>query len=703
VRDDETGAEPALDRYADSFVMLLPTAAFGPAIAWAHALSKRMRVVVVTADGGGVGTTPVNPRLIRLSVPPSATGDAGERLSSELRKLGLIKPVVWLEDPAYDTWFCRTYAAFKVVACGEQSGQPYRAPIAHANAMLRTAPVDTVTAQRGANNEDIWTLPLEPTEEAVTSLSRLVARSLASRPPADARLNVAILYDHSSTHTNTVREYLTAFAEYSRHRVYYVPASNYHPRSPEQVDLSIFDVVIIHYSIRLCFRCLDPTYAAALERFSGLMLCFIQDEYDLTEIARQQFEKLGVHVLFTCVPEAYRESVYPTDRFPHVEFVHVLTGYVPLYLEALAPRKAMKDRRFVLGYRGRSLPVWYGELSREKFLIGQAVREACVRRGIPVDIECDEEHRIYGEQWYAFMQDCRATLGTESGSNVFDDHGDIRGAIQRALKRDPDLSYETLYQRYVAAHEGPVRMNQISPRIFEAIALRTALVLFEGEYSAVVQPEVHYIPLKKDLSNLDDVLERLADDDYLERLTTRAWNDIIGSGRYSYRSFIAMVDATIDRHNYNGTSTHLLTAVVASRRAGEPHWEWRPMDQALATFAGFTTELIDFQQRPPRDAVPPAALSSRIEVTSPAPALQAGPSVADATPPIPLDPLQALKWNVADLLYRHKVVYVVARAAFRVLRVGLAPVRWFRRSLVRASSDPDQGGGNAIGAPDARP
>ena len=98
---------------------------------------------------------------------------------------------------------------------------------------------------------------------------------------------MAILYDHTATYTNTVQEYLAAFAQYSQHRVLYLPASNYHPSPPANVDLSIFDVVIIHYSIRLCFNTLLPVYARELERFGGVKLCFIQDEYDCTEIARQ--------------------------------------------------------------------------------------------------------------------------------------------------------------------------------------------------------------------------------------------------------------------------------------------------------------------------------------------------------------------------------------------------------------------------------
>src|SRR5262249_4097794 len=151
-----------------------------------------------------------------------------------------------------------------------------------------------------------------------------------SRPSAEARLNVAILYDHTSTHTNTVREHLMSFRQYSRHRFFFVPASDHHPNPPAHVDLSIFDVVVIHYSIRLCFNTLLPVYARALESFGGLKLGFMQDEYDETEAARRAIDRFGLHVLFTCVPEAYREQVYPGERFPHLEFVQVLTGYVPL-------------------------------------------------------------------------------------------------------------------------------------------------------------------------------------------------------------------------------------------------------------------------------------------------------------------------------------------------------------------------------------
>src|SRR5438309_551145 len=81
---------------------------------------------------------------------------------------------------------------------------------------------------------------------------------------------------------------------------------------------------------------------------------------------------------------------------------------------------------------------------------------------------------------------CRATLASESGSNVFDFDGTLAPAVEAALKVKPDLTFEEVYRRFLTSYETQEIMNQVSPRVFEAVALRTGLVLFEGTYSGVV-------------------------------------------------------------------------------------------------------------------------------------------------------------------------------------------------------------------------
>ena len=198
-------------------------------------------------------------------------------------------------------------------------------------------------------------------------------------------------------------------------------------------------------------------------------------------------------------------------------------------------------------------------------IIGKRMRQICDARGVEVDIEWEDDKRLYGEKWYEFIADCRAMLGTESGSNIFDDYGEIRKNVENILERDPEVTYEQVYDMFLADHEGAVRMNQVSPKIFEAIALRTALVLFDGEYSGVINSHIHYIPLKKDFSNVDEVLEKLRNVRYLEELADRAYQDIIRSGEYSYRRFIQLFDEYVRKKVKRGGKYTLLTALVGSK------------------------------------------------------------------------------------------------------------------------------------------
>jgi hypothetical protein len=367
--------------------------------------------------------------------------------------------------------------------------------------------------------------------------------ALQRRSTLRPSLNILVLYDDRSTHVGTVAEHLGAFRKYSAHNVYFMPATRqqgFSNDSHHSPDLSVYDAVVMHYSVRISVEFhLSDDVASAVTAYQGPKLLFIQDEYDNVECARRWMERLYIDSVFTCLPPADIHKMYPKARFPHVEFLPTLTGYVPEdpALENFVLPMALRTLR--LGYRGRKLPHHYGALGNEKHQIGVVLRQVAEARDIPVDIEVEDSRRIYGAAWYRFIGSVRATLGTESGSNVFD----IDGGLAALAAQHRDMPYKEFAERFLGPHEGLIQMNQISPKIFEAIRLRTALVLFEGNYSGVVRANEHYIPLAKDFSNVDEVLARLEDIQFLEAMTERAYRDVIATGAYSYRCFIEGVDA----------------------------------------------------------------------------------------------------------------------------------------------------------------
>jgi hypothetical protein len=359
---------------------------------------------------------------------------------------------------------------------------------------------------------------------------------------------VAVLYDPDSLHVSTIKEYLESFERYSRNEIVYIPATlKYWAQSKNRItSFNNFDAVILHYSIRLSVKWhLDSKIYSALKLYHGLKLAFIQDEYEGTEIARAWLEEIYFDVVYTCIPKDSIEKVYPKYRFPSTEFIQVLTGYTSVNEKIEQYAKPLKDRVIDIAYRGRNLPPIYGSLGHEKYRIGLDVKKISMSHGLNVDIELDSEKRIYGDAWYEFLGSARSTLGTESGSNIFDMNGSIGLAIKTLRCNNPSASFEQIYQEILINHEGFIRMNQISPKLFEAIQLRTALILFEGDYSDILLPNVHYIPLKKDYSNIDEVFRKLHDSSQIEKMTSLAYEDIITSGRYSYREFIGRVDSDI--------------------------------------------------------------------------------------------------------------------------------------------------------------
>lgn len=343
----------------------------------------------------------------------------------------------------------------------------------------------------------------------------------------------------------TVTEYLDSLIKYSKHNVHEISMMHHFP---SRIDLDRFDVVITHYSLSLgplLYHYLGSDLVERLKRFRGLKAAFLQDEYREIQTYWRHLNELGIDLLFSCVPDDEIEKVYPSAKVPKLRVVNVLTGYVS---DSLVHRTVLPiaDRPIDVGYRTRKMPYWLGKLGREKTFIAEEFQRRSAGTGLMLDLSTKEGERLYGEAWTNFVASCRATIGVESGASIIDFDGKLERRVDDYVEQHPQATFEEVSEKLLGPYEGSLRLHQISPRCFEAAALRTPMVLFEGSYSGVLQPGRHFIVLKKDFSNFAEVLAQLKDHAGLQDMADRTYKEVALDPRWSYPAFVRTVDAAID-------------------------------------------------------------------------------------------------------------------------------------------------------------
>lgn len=350
------------------------------------------------------------------------------------------------------------------------------------------------------------------------------------------KLRVLVAYSMSSSHVSTTFDYLQAISRYTDFDVTFLHVTH---GAHVVVDLDTYDVVFNNYCARLCFEgYVSESYLQKLRLFRGLKIISVQDVYDRTNVLRRAIADLGIHVVMVSAASEAMDYLFDLKALPDVTFIPTLTGFSPEPADfGDVAIKPIAQRSTILAYRGRDIGPRYGTLGFLKYEIGRVGALACKARNIPHDIAMDEDSRIYGQNWFAFIANTQAMLGTDSGSNVVDFDGEIEAHFLKLRQElGANLPYEP-HLPFVAEAETHITMSEASPRIFECAAMKTAMVMLRGHYSGVIEAERHYIPLERDFSNMDDVLDRLKDTTALQAMVDRTYEDLIVSDRFSYRQF----------------------------------------------------------------------------------------------------------------------------------------------------------------------
>ncbi len=134
------------------------------------------------------------------------------------------------------------------------------------------------------------------------------------------------------------------------------------------------------------------------------------------------------------------------------------------------------------------------------------VLELFRRQGPAWGLRTDIEYfRLPRRQWCEFLNRCQAVVGAESGP------------------------------RHLRYGDESASGRVVSSRHFEAIGTATCQILVEGRYNDILRADEHYLALREDFANQEDVLDRFRDPGQRAAVAARARDYVLASHTYPHR------------------------------------------------------------------------------------------------------------------------------------------------------------------------
>lgn len=359
------------------------------------------------------------------------------------------------------------------------------------------------------------------------------------------RPEVLVVYSAYPTRA-TLHDALHSFRRYANARVHHLNlrlrrAPGYLRRLP--VDLVVFHSTF--FAGRFEREVLERTFerAAPLAALDAVKVMLPQDEFINTEVVNRFIADFGIDAVFSVMPPDQWPAIYEGIP-PRVRIHQVLTGYLDdqrlREIERIRARE--RERPVDIGYRTvGSPPPWFGRHGFLKQQIADVFLERGAGRGLALDIRTGSSGTLLGNDWYRALCRWKYTLGVEGGTSILDRDGSICKRTERYQAEHPDASFEEVEAACFPGLDGTFRGYAISPRHLEACASGTCQILTEGSYNGILEPWKHYIPVRRDLGNVDEVLELVRRDEVRREINDAAYRDIVASGRYTYQSYVDTV------------------------------------------------------------------------------------------------------------------------------------------------------------------
>ncbi|MBA3664204.1 MAG: glycosyltransferase family 1 protein [Bacteroidetes bacterium] len=329
-------------------------------------------------------------------------------------------------------------------------------------------------------------------------------------------------------------------------------------------------------------------YVPALKKRKVPFISFIGNEYNIPFNGCRLSEKIDLfkvlkaEVICTQLKLESAQLLYKELKDTKiVEYPHALNEKVFIAM------KKPEERKLDLGIKTTRYGSYLGDNERNAIL--DFFKDNSEKYGLTASIENNDNSKVGRQGWVDFLNDCKGTIGNESGTNYTeaDDHTVIEimqyAAKKLHLKKQPwwfskfeDMLYhykpyvnynallklyhvfntklylirlsqfniyapiasynpDEIFDVFFRKYKNPISTRCISSRHFDAIGTKTCQILFNGDYNYILKPDQHYLMLNKDFSNINEVVQKFRDDSFRNNLTENAHSFVLQNHTYKAR------------------------------------------------------------------------------------------------------------------------------------------------------------------------
>lgn len=318
-------------------------------------------------------------------------------------------------------------------------------------------------------------------------------------------------------------------------------------------------------------------YKNILAKRKGTLLAFVGNEVNLPQVSIRDkidfIRDIEAEFIGTQLPLEAGQWLYgECEKSRVVPLPHALN---PDVFKPVIPEE---DRKIDFGVRSNRYLPHIGDDDRERLF--SFFRDNTFSPPLSVDISTTSRYDRGG--WADFLTRCRGTLSNEAGTYYLERDDKTVREIQKFIeeraasrnrriiadnlhlpalwhilprrarewakkilkpfgiisKRESyySVGFGEIFERFFKGYKKPPFYSKaISSRHFDAIGTKTCQVMFEGSFNGILKADEHYIALKGDFSNIDDVIRRFRDTSYRKAMTDRSYDYVMEEHTYAHR------------------------------------------------------------------------------------------------------------------------------------------------------------------------